>query len=74
MSDMEYAAMRWLWLEKDCHYILEQRSPRYQNGRNIQHRTPNIQWKTGDEPSPPRGKNEVPPKLDGDASKVTFEL
>ena len=29
---MEYAAMRWLWLEKDCHYLLEQRSPRYQNG------------------------------------------
>jgi len=26
--NLELMAMRWLWLEKDCHYILEQRSPR----------------------------------------------
>jgi len=29
---MEYAAMRWLWLDKGCYYVLEQRSPRYCNG------------------------------------------
>jgi hypothetical protein len=30
--NLELAAMRWLWLEKNCHYVLEQRSPRYHLG------------------------------------------
>jgi len=29
---LELAAMRWLWLGKGCHYILEQRSPRWHLG------------------------------------------
>ena len=31
--NLELAAMRWLWLEKNCHYVLEQRSPRYMMGQ-----------------------------------------
>ena len=31
-ANLELMAMRWLWLEKNCHYILEQRSPRYHLG------------------------------------------
>ena len=30
--NLELMAMRWLWLEKNCHYVLEQRSPRYHLG------------------------------------------
>jgi len=30
--NLEMAAMRWLWLEKGCHIVLEQRSPRYMIG------------------------------------------
>lgn len=30
--NLELMAMRWLWLEKNCHYILEQRSPRHHLG------------------------------------------
>lgn len=30
--NLEFMAMRWLWLEKDCHYILEQRTPRHCGG------------------------------------------
>lgn len=30
--NLELAAMRWLWLEKKCHYVLEQRSPRHHLG------------------------------------------
>lgn len=30
--NLELAAMRWLWLERNCHYIVEQRSPRYRIG------------------------------------------
>jgi hypothetical protein len=30
--NLELMAMRWLWLEKNCHYVLEQRTPRYQIG------------------------------------------
>lgn len=30
--NLELMAMRWLWLEKNCHYVLEQRSPRYMIG------------------------------------------
>lgn len=30
--NLELMAMRWLWLEKMCHYVLEQRSPRLFRG------------------------------------------
>ena len=30
--NLELAAMRWLWLDKGCHYILEERCPRYAIG------------------------------------------
>jgi hypothetical protein len=30
--NLELMALRWLWLEKKCHYVLEQRSPRYHLG------------------------------------------
>lgn len=30
--NLELMAMRWLWLEKKCHYVIEQRSPRYHLG------------------------------------------
>jgi hypothetical protein len=30
--NLELAAMRWLWLDKGCHIVLEQRSPRYMMG------------------------------------------
>ena len=30
--NLELMAMRWLWLERKCHYIVEQRSPRYRLG------------------------------------------
>ena len=26
--ELELAAMRWLWLDKNCHYVLRERSPR----------------------------------------------
>ncbi|MDE2105439.1 MAG: hypothetical protein KGL39_49890 [Patescibacteria group bacterium] len=31
--NLELAAMRWLWLEKKCHYIVEQRTPRHGMGQ-----------------------------------------
>jgi hypothetical protein len=30
--NLELLAMRWLWLEKNCHYVLRERSPRYSMG------------------------------------------
>jgi hypothetical protein len=30
--NLELMAMRWLWQEKNCHYILEKRTPRYHLG------------------------------------------
>jgi hypothetical protein len=30
--NLEIEAMRWLWQEKHCHYILRERYPRYDNG------------------------------------------
>lgn len=32
MMNLELMAMRWLWLDKMCHYVLEQRSPRLFQG------------------------------------------
>lgn len=31
--NLELMAMRWLWLEKNCAYLLEERSPRYMIGQ-----------------------------------------
>jgi hypothetical protein len=30
--NLELIALRWLWLERKCHYVLEQRSPRHHLG------------------------------------------
>lgn len=30
--NLELTAMRWLWLEKNCHYIVQERSPRWGHG------------------------------------------
>lgn len=30
--NLELTAMRWLWIEKNCHIVLEQRSPKFMNG------------------------------------------
>jgi hypothetical protein len=30
--NLEMSAMRWLWLEKNCHIVLEERSPKYNMG------------------------------------------
>jgi len=30
--NLEMSAMRWLWLEKNCHIVLEERSPKHMMG------------------------------------------